>query len=456
MNTGYISKFFIFLGLLICHIAWANPSTNTTKLTDIHISTQAQKTRITLTLTDSVTYKGFTSSNPPRITVDLSNVQLATVLSTVNLHNSPITHIEQNNPDANTLRLVFFLKQKLPLQVAMHQNQLVMDLTAPVNNPLINQPLNKPISTPPANNSLVNDNTPAVLTAEPMLAVTKPAPKLEPQIQPETKLAAKPVTKMPLTPTVPAETNIESEPAPLPPATVSTTRSNRNQPIVVVLDPGHGGKDPGTMGSMGVREKDVVLAISKYVAEILNQDKGFRAVLTRTDDYFIPLRGRLNIARKDHANMFVAIHADAYINSYATGASVFALSAHGASSEAARWLAEKENYSELGGVSLNDKSNVLRSVLIDLSQTATITSSLQLGRHVLAQLNRVTKLHRGFVEQAPFMVLKNPDIPSLLVETGFLSNPLEEQRLRDPYYQRKIAGAIAEGIKTYFQNNPPI
>jgi N-acetylmuramoyl-L-alanine amidase len=229
----------------------------------------------------------------------------------------------------------------------------------------------------------------------------------------------------------------------------------KHRKIIVVIDPGHGGKDPGTTGVLGIKEKNVVLAISLDLYRILKRDPRFQPDLTRNGDYFVTLRGRLRIARQDHGDMFVAIHADAYRDSTATGAAIFALSAHGASSEAARWLAEKENYSELGDVSLNkldDKSNVLRKVLIDLSQTATISASLQLGDSMIQQLANIETLHYHHVEQAPFMVLKSPDIPSLLVETGFLSNPAEETRLSNPAFQEKIANALYLGIKNYYRD----
>lgn len=224
--------------------------------------------------------------------------------------------------------------------------------------------------------------------------------------------------------------------------------------IIVVIDPGHGGKDPGATGQYGTHEKNVVFAISKDLQKLLNSQYGFKADLTRNGDYFISLRRRLAIARRDHGDMFIAIHADAYKNRYAHGASVFALSQRGATSEAARWLAQKENESELGHV-LANKSNILRSVLIDLAQTASISTSLMIGNSIVHQLVRVTRLHHGFVEQAAFVVLKEPDIPSLLVETGFISNAREELNLRNPKYQREIAHALMLGIVDYFKHRPP-
>ena len=208
-----------------------------------------------------------------------------------------------------------------------------------------------------------------------------------------------------------------------------------NRDVVVVLDPGHGGKDPGAIGMNHTCEKQVVLTIARQLKAYIDRQPGMRAVLTRNGDYYIGLRERMAIARRHNADLFIAIHADAYENHNSHGASVFALSQRGATSEAARWLAAKENYSELGGVNLSklhDQNGVIRSVLIDLSQTATISSSLRLGNMVLRDLNHMTDLHSHKVEQARFMVLKSPDIPSLLIETGFISNPREEMNLNNP------------------------
>ena len=203
--------------------------------------------------------------------------------------------------------------------------------------------------------------------------------------------------------------------------------------------------------------KKCSIGIASRLAELINSEPNMRAVLTRNGDYFITLGDRLRISRNDKADLFIAIHADSYFNNQSTGASVYALSPHGASSVAARWLADRENHSELGGVDLNelgDKSYVLRSVLIDLAQTATISDSIKLGSNVLDGLEQVTRLHYSEVEQAPFMVLKSPDIPSILVETGFLSNPREEERLRQAAYRDKLARALLAGIRHYAANHP--
>ena len=234
--------------------------------------------------------------------------------------------------------------------------------------------------------------------------------------------------------------------------------SHRLRDVVVVLDPGHGGKDPGAIGPRRMAEKNVVLAMAYKLKQKIDKQPGMHAVLTRKGDYYVGLRERLNIARRYNADIFISIHADAYINAHSNGASVFALSQTGATSEAARWLAEKENYSELGGVNLshlNDRNGVIRTVLLDLSQTATISASVQMGTEMLHHLDKVTNLHNNVVEQARFVVLKSPDIPSVLVETGFISNPREEKNLSNPGYQERVTGAIFAGVTRYFWDHPP-
>ncbi len=228
--------------------------------------------------------------------------------------------------------------------------------------------------------------------------------------------------------------------------------------VIIVLDPGHGGKDPGAMGPQHIAEKNVVLAIALRLKRLIDQQPGMHAVLTRKGDYYVGLRERLDIARRDNADIFMSIHADAFNNPSSHGASVFALSQRGATSEAARWLAEKENYSELGGVNLSgldDSSGLIRTVLLDLSQTATITASVHMGSHVLHQMDHITNLHNQSVEQARFVVLKSPDIPSVLVETGFISNPREAKNLSSPAYQAQLSLAILQGLKRYFWDYPP-
>lgn len=226
--------------------------------------------------------------------------------------------------------------------------------------------------------------------------------------------------------------------------------------ITVVIDPGHGGKDPGARGQRGLQEKNIVLAISRRIQRQLNQQPGFVAVLTRKEDRYLTLRQRLSMARRYRPDVFIAIHADAYPQKNAVGASVYALSLRGATSEAALWLANKENASELmGGVDLSGRSDVLKSVLLDLSQMATIRASLKLGDHMIRALRQLGPLHHEKVEQAAFVVLKSPDIPSLLIETGFITNAIEERKLSSSLYQEQLATSITHGIRDYFTQYPP-
>jgi N-acetylmuramoyl-L-alanine amidase len=227
--------------------------------------------------------------------------------------------------------------------------------------------------------------------------------------------------------------------------------------VTIVLDPGHGGEDPGAIGHGGSREKDVTLAIARRLKEKINSQPNMRAVLTRDGDYFIPLGQRVAKARRVNADLFVSIHADAFVKPTARGSSVFVLSENGASSTAARWLANKENAADLiGGVNLGVKDPHLARTLLDLSQTATLNDSLKLGKAVLGEIGGINALHKGQVEQAGFAVLKAPDIPSILVETAFISNPEEEARLTDDGYQDKMADALLGGMRRYFAQNPPL
>lgn len=222
--------------------------------------------------------------------------------------------------------------------------------------------------------------------------------------------------------------------------------------ITIVIDPGHGGKDPGASGRFGHKEKYVVLKIAQKLAKSLNKSTRYHVILTRNSDRFLPLRKRLDIARKHSADLFISIHADAFQNNSARGSSVYALSQRGATSEAARWLANSENNSEMmGGVELDNKSRLLQSVLINLSQTASVRDSLKVGSLILNELGKTNKLHYRKVEQAAFVVLKSPDIPSLLIETGFISNRKEERLLLSSEHQQKIANAISRGIDKYFK-----
>jgi N-acetylmuramoyl-L-alanine amidase len=241
-----------------------------------------------------------------------------------------------------------------------------------------------------------------------------------------------------------------------PVKTTKKASSTGQRDVVIAVDPGHGGEDPGARGRKGTYEKDVVLAIGRKLVKMLNQQKGMKAVLIRDGDYYLGLRKRIAKARAHQADLFVSIHADAFRDPKVRGSSVYTLSRSGASNEAARWLAERENSADLvGGVSLEDKDDMLASVLLDLSQIGTLQASSGAASRVLSELKTLGKTHKRRVQQAGFVVLKSPDIPSMLVETAFISNPQEERRLRDPKHQTKVARALMKGIRDYFKYQPP-
>jgi N-acetylmuramoyl-L-alanine amidase len=273
---------------------------------------------------------------------------------------------------------------------------------------------------------------------------------------------------MPLDPLM-ALLEIERNEGPREPASAESPVANSAAPndrtgkpasrrrIVVAIDPGHGGEDPGAIGRRGTYEKNVTLAIARKLKALIDDEPGMRAMLTRDDDYFVPLGVRVQKARRVQADLFISIHADAFTTPTARGSSVFALSEHGATSAAARLLAQHENQADLiGGVNLDAREPILKRTMLDMSQTAQISDSLRVGRSVLDGIGTVNALHKGGVEQAGFAVLKAPDIPSILVETAFISNPDEEQKLRDEGYQRKFAASMRSGIKQYFARNPPL
>ncbi len=356
--------------------------------------------QVTFNVSKAVRYHAFALHNPERVVIDFYHAATPFELPTVNSLLSPIKRFRLGQQGNNTVRVVMDLKQAMSYRV---------DLRQP---------------------SVTSSGYQVVLTLG-KASQTTMASTVKPSSQ---------VSSSMLQPVVSA----------------GNMTVKRSKDIIVVIDPGHGGKDPGATGSMGTHEKNVVLAISKNLAKLINDTPGFKAHLTRTGDYYLTLRQRLDVARKYSPDIFVAIHADAFKVSSARGASVFTLSSKGATSEAARWLAERENQSELmGGVDLADKTDLLKSVLINLSQTASIHSSLLVGQDILNSLKSVARLHNGSVEQAAFVVLKSPDIISLLIETGFLSNRYEERQLRSPAYQKKLALAIKSGIYKYFVSHPP-
>ena len=264
-----------------------------------------------------------------------------------------------------------------------------------------------------------------------------------------------PTPQAPSAPSAPGSTT--ERPIDNPPVPSAKRGAEPRRKVTIAIDPGHGGEDPGAIGPRGTQEKDVVLAIARKLKALLDAEPGVRTMLTRDDDYYVPLATRVQKARRVHADLFVSIHADSFNVPTVRGSSVFALSEHGATSAAAKWLAQKENAADLiGGVNLDVGDPVLARTLLDLSQRAQITDSLKVGRHVLAGIGSVNPLHKSEVEQAGFAVLKAPDIPSILVETAFISNPEEEQRLKSDRHQRRIAESMRDGIRTYFAGRPAL
>lgn len=238
--------------------------------------------------------------------------------------------------------------------------------------------------------------------------------------------------------------------------TVANAAPTGERDIIIAIDAGHGGRDPGAIGPTGAREKDITLQVARELKSVIDAERGLTAILIRDNDVYLPHAERYQKAREHQADLFVSIHADAFTRPDARGSSVFVMSTRGASSEAARWLAESENAAELvGGVTLNDKDNLLATVLLDLSQGATLEASNAVAENVIRAMARVGNVHKNEVQRANFMVLRSPDVPSLLIETGFISNPVEERNLKDPQFRRRLALAIRDGIKDYFAVAPP-
>jgi len=390
-------------------------------------------TRVTLENDSDLKTSHFLVKDPDRLVVDIEGIELNPTLKQLVAKiqsNDPYikqVRVGQNRP--NVVRLVFDLKEQVSPQVftlapvGEYKHRLIFDLY-PVTPPDPIAALIKKEDEDPNEQPAVP--TPPVAEAKPE---TKPEAKPEPpEVQPaKAKAEAK-----------------EDKP--------TVTRM-----ITIALDPGHGGEDPGAIGRRGSREKDVVLAIAKRLKAKIEGQPNMRVMLTRDADYFVPLHVRVQKARKVQADLFVSIHADAFVETTARGSSVFVLSEKGASSTAARWLATKENAADLiGGVNLKNHDKQLASVLLDLSTTAQINDSLKLAKAVLGEIGGINRLHKGAVEQAGFAVLKAPDIPSILIETAFISNPEEEAKLTDDSYQDQMADAVLKGIRKYFAKNPPL
>ncbi len=363
-------------------------------------------TRVTLETKTEIKFQLFAVKDPERLVLDLEGVEIGPALT--ELHGKVATgdpyidklRVGRNRP--GVVRVVIDLKSEVKPQVftlkpvGEYGHRLVLDLYP-------------------------------VVAPDPLAAL----------IEADGKLARK-------------EAISEKEQAPIP------DKPRVARLATIVIDPGHGGEDPGARGRLGSLEKDINLTISKRLKALIDAEPEMRAVLTRDGDFYVPLQTRVDKARRVKADLFVSVHADAFIHPHARGSSVFVLSERRATSEAARWLAKKENEADLvGGVNIDVKDKYLAQTLLDLSQTATIDHSLRLGSAVLSELGQVNTLHKAQVEQASFAVLKSPDVPSILVETAFISNPEEEKRLNDETYQDQLARAILGGIKRYLAKHPP-
>jgi N-acetylmuramoyl-L-alanine amidase len=391
-------------------------------------------TRVTLESDEKLAARHLLLDGPPRLVVDIDGLELSPTLrelvGKVSSDDPFIAGVRVGQNQPRVVRLVVDLKQDIVPQqfalepVAAYRHRLVFDL----------HPTTEP---------------------DPLLALIRDKEQAERDAAQAVRDALGDFIGKLGDPRPPPRASAPTTPAPRPPSVELQRKIDRL--IVVALDPGHGGEDPGAIGPSGLKEKDVVLQVALELRERLNREPNMRAMLTRDADFFVPLHERVRKARRVQADLFISIHADAFITPSARGASVFALSDRGATSAAARWMAQRENASDLvGGANLKaDDAHVMRA-LLDMSTTAQIKDSLRVGSEVLRRIGKVGRLHKAQVEQAGFAVLKAPDIPSILVETAFISNPGEERKLRDPGYRRDLVDALADGITRYFAKNPPL
>jgi N-acetylmuramoyl-L-alanine amidase len=396
----------------------------------------AEYTRVTLESDTALSIKHFMAENPSRLVIDIDGLELSPALrelvGKVRSDDPFIAGVRVGQNQPRVVRLVIDLKQSTAPQlftlapVAAYQHRSVFDLhPTQERDPLL---------------ALIQDKS---------QAEQKAAQAVEDALGEFLGKMNKPPT---------AASGAGPAPSPAPVASAPTMSKSRiDRLIIVALDPGHGGEDPGAMGPTGLREKDVVLAVALKLRDRINAVPGMRAMLTRDADYFVPLQERVRKARRVQADLFVSIHADAFMKPTARGASVFALSQNGATSTAARWMADKENAADLvGGVNFKAKDSTVLRAMLDMSTTRQIKDSLKLGGEVLGQIRKVGHLHKGSVEQAGFAVLKAPDVPSILVETAFISNPEEEKKLRSDDYREQLVDALTAGIRRYFAKNPPL
>lgn len=397
-------KVLLVLGLPLLPISSHAQQINVNSL---RYTTTEKQNRLLFDVSASPKHRVFVMENPSRLVIDIKNAQLERSLTQPLAEHPLFTRVRSGIKDGTDLRIV-------------------VDLKAPISSKKF---------------SLSSDNSDGhrlvidLFNKEPIVAATIPEIiETEEVAAPDTGLKA-----------VSAKSGAGK-----------ATESKRANRVVIAIDPGHGGNDPGAHGVRGTEEKTVTFAIARKLEALINAQPGMKAVMVRKGDYYVGLRDRMQIARAAKADLFISIHADAFQDVNVKGASVYTLSTSGASSEAARWLADSENASDLVGVSLSDKEDVLASVLLDLSQTATQEASVDIAGQVLKSFDTVAELHKNSVQKAGFIVLKSPDIPSILVETAFISNPSEEQNLLSTRYQAKMANAIFKGVRSYFKQSLPV
>jgi N-acetylmuramoyl-L-alanine amidase len=434
----------------------------------VRIWPAADYTRVTIESDQPLVARNFVADNPYRLVVDIDNLELSPALrdmvGKVRSDDPFIAGVRVGQNQPRVVRLVLDLKQAVAPQqfmlapVAAYQHRLVFDLyPLKEQDPLLALLRGKEQAEQAAAQSVQDalgefiGNMPAGASAPGgtgtgLAGADAPLPA-GPRVADGGTAALRGAD------TSPMETQAPFNARPLTPE----EKRKVDRLLVIAIDPGHGGEDPGAIGPSGLKEKDVVLAVALQLRERLNAKAGVRVLLTRDSDFFVPLGERVKKAERVQADLFVSIHADAFFTPEARGASVFALSQGGASSAAARWMANRENASDaVGGVSVKVKDAQVMRAMLDMSTTAQIKDSMRVGGEVLSRMGKIGKLHRGQVEQASFAVLKAPAIPSILVETAFISNPEEEAHLRDPHYQAQLVAALTSGIKRYFAKNPPL
>lgn len=430
-------------------LAW---SANGSNIIAVRVWPAAVYTRVTLESDKALVARHFLVEGPDRLVIDIDGLELSPglreLLGKIRPEDPFIAAVRVGQNQPRVVRIVLDLKQPVAPQiftiapVAAYKHRLVFDLyPQQERDPLLALIQEKEQAEDRAAQAVQD------ALGELIGRIDKAGPAPRPA-------APAPLAKADGAASAPDLQTPAPAPAPLPP---QISQAKLDRLIVIALDPGHGGEDPGAIGPSGLKEKDVVLAVALKLRERLNSNPNIRVMMTRDGDYFVPLHERVRKARRVQADLFVSIHADAFFTPQARGASVFALSDGAASSAAARWMANKENAADLvGGVNVPVKDAAVLRTLLDMSTTAQIKDSLKLGHEVLAQIGRVGRLHKRQVEQAGFAVLRAPDVPSILVETAFISNPEEEDKLRDPAYQRKLVEALATGIARYFAKNPPL